>query len=316
MFRWVWWLVAGAAVVLLIAGIIRVLTPAPVTIPKSDFQSTNLNNTTTTFANIRFQGTIPEFPTSLSIARAIRTQQTLTELINELALRFKMEPIPELTNGWASENYSLTIDPQDQSTILTQNEVLESDRIVDFDQALSVATETTSSLFPQIPLQPLKEQVIYSRGDVHMLEVVPAQASEVLIPFAPLIDDLPVYYRNFTSWPFMVTINSQDELVRLEFYPLFFTFETIGQRNLISVERAIENINRNQGAIISGYQTDLTPLNWQAVTRGTFDTVSVEYRIDNESSLAYPFYRFSGQLINDEGQTIEAEVITPAVAVN
>jgi hypothetical protein len=149
-----------------------------------------------------------------------------------------------------------------------------------------------------------------------MFEVVPAQASVVLIPFAPLLDNLPVYYRNVSDWPYMVTINSQDELVRLEFFPLFFTFEPVGQRNLIGVERAIENINRNQGSIISGYQNDLTPLNWQAVTRGTLTQVSLEYRIDNETNLVYPFYRFSGQLINDQEQIIEAEVITPAVTVN
>lgn len=312
--KWVWLLVAVAAVILVIAAVIRVLTPPPIEVPTTTFQSTNLNNTTTNFTNITFSGTTPQFPESLPVAQAQASPITLQAVVDRFITRFKLEPVPQATGMWSGSVYTLTVDPTDQQTILTQTTLNATTQAVNQTTALAIMQDTLETNFPGLPLQPVADSTYYSLNDVHFHEAPLGTATLMTVDFAPHINGYPIYYGNTAPQPFRVVVNGDDELVRLEFYPQFSAFSEVGTKPLIPVADAVKNINLSQASIISAFQEAVTPISWESITSGTLTKVTLEYRQDADNGLIYPFYRFSGIIINDKGVRIEAEIITPAVA--
>jgi hypothetical protein len=99
--------------------------------------------------------------------------------------------------------------------------------------------------------------------------------------------------------------------------PIYLQPELLFTTKLLSPQEVVDKINQNDNAaIIVISQEEIIPHEITDIQSGTLKTVKLEYRFDNQLKLIYPFYRFSGDLTNNQNQLITADIISPAIAVD
>ena len=111
----------------------------------------------------------------------------------------------------------------------------------------------------------------------------------------------------------MVLMNNKGQVLRVDFSPLFISTQPLSTSSRITINDAINNINNDQGSIISFGLKDTHKTDISVIKSADFEEVTIEYRYDSQIGLAYPFYRFSGTGKDLGGLEITLEVNTPAV---
>jgi hypothetical protein len=126
---------------------------------------------------------------------------------------------------------------------------------------------------------------------------------------------VPIYIGHEATAPVTVVVNNLLAVHKVRFQTSFFEFAPSELKlPLVSLATALENINtNNEASIISAYDENVGSFTLDQIKSGELKTVILEYRVDLDAGLAYPFYRFAGELTNQDGQVIQAEIITPAV---
>jgi len=116
-------------------------------------------------------------------------------------------------------------------------------------------------------------------------------------------------------YPIKVMINADLKIQKLVFPTTMIDLKTIDQKSTISVNQAVKNINNNIGSIIYSEVSWIDSGDISEITSGKMDRVQLEYRLDKEINLAYPFYRFYGTITNKDNIPMKAEIITPAITI-
>jgi hypothetical protein len=314
--KWPFLLVVFFFVGLLITFILRLITPSEVVIPKSEFITTNSTGDSTNFDNIRFTGNFILPVASLPLLTIQPSQTTLDYVREQLIENYQLDQVVGVSGLWRGKTHVLSYNEYEDEFIFYKNIAPDDSLIQESQSAIRSATTFVQATFPNLSLVAQLENIIYFQGLEELEETTPAQASAVQVSFTYFEEGVPVYLEHEKTATITVIINSFYEVQKVVFQPHFINIVPSKQKiNLIDLGTALENINqRNEASIISAFETEAGLFSLEQVKSGTLTSATLEYRGDLENNFAYPFYRFSGELTNQAGQTIQAEIITPAIS--
>lgn len=317
--RWVNWLAILTVVGLGVGYTFRWLTPDAV--PTPPLVTTNYDESQSNFNNIIFTGVAPEVPEKLPIAQAEELNRTNQEVETALFSKHKLEGLPELTGVWTSTEYTLTRTSNPIIYNLISKRVSFEDLSlslptgITIEQAVAAASQYVSEVFQDENLAAFEEDVTYYEvgNHPHPEETDAAHANAVNIPFGYKYGPYPVFLDKDYTYPVILTMTSENQVYKMTFRPFSLKFNEGEQYTTLSIQQAIGGIMDGRGSVlISRYDGHGTPL-LDNIVSGNFTSAVLEYRVDPKTKLIIPYYRFTGQLENDEQKLFEGEVITPAI---
>lgn len=312
--KWVKYLVAFSLVGFLVTLVLRSLTPQEVILPKTDFISKNIHDKKTTFSKITYSGSPLETPEKLLVLSVVENPLMIETVKDSLIKRFGLTQNKNLKTIWSGENHGLSYNEvADQYTFYKVAPVKQA-VVTDTNRAIQVAEDFIKSNFTNIQTTIIQSDIKYLEGEIEMEETTQNQASAVMVPFTYSMGAVPIFTKQNPTPLFLVTVNSAYEVQEITFHPDFFQIApTENWVKIISLEEAVANINKNEATIIDYYREDSSFFDINIMESGDLTEVKLEYRVDPEQKVAYPFYRFTGKLFPTDGKEITAEIMTPAV---
>ncbi len=306
---------------IIISGVLQIITPSDLdTIPpKPSYTQSNIDNSKSALNNIVYVG--PSFtPTeTLGVYQVNQiSQNSLETAVNSIVSNYSLKQSQHKPNRYVSLNHFLEINESQKKLYLNarnqENNKLKNN--IDYSTALSVAKKFLNKNFSDQNFTPIEDSILYLSGNYQLLEVSPAEAEYIEIPFSYQLESFAVYLNKQSQPPIKILVNNQQEVQKAEIATDLFDFQLIQDQNLLTIDQALANINqRNLGSIIV-YQQDIgQDLLLSEINSGELDLVEVEYRLDKQNQLAYPTYRFSGDLVDKNNNRFSAQIITPAIEV-
>jgi hypothetical protein len=299
--------------VLIASAIFRILTPHSSPIPQTVSTRENYDGSFTSFSGVAYTGSEIEVPRSFEI-HAVTPAVSVDQLTSQLVAQLGLSPHPQIAHFYSNDLYTLAKSgAHDWTLTLNTESDVES---LNVPSAQAAATSFVEQYFPGFTFQPLDADIEYLRNNgSHYDPSTPEQATAVYIPFAQVIDEIPIYQMNSSIAPVGVWVNGSNTVIKVTLTPpLYTTGESTAQLASISLEEAVRNINRSQGSIIQSTQDVFGPIELGEIVSANLSVAAVEYRIDPELQIAYPFYRFTGTALNMNNTRMEVQIITPAVA--
>jgi hypothetical protein len=313
--KWLVGLLIFTLIGLAVTIVLRLVTPQEPAIKKTEFITTNKSGANTDFSNIRFTGSPPAPIAELPVA-AIQPSQTSLEYVkNQLISEYNLVQVAGLEGLWRGENFNLSYNNGDDEYLFYSLNIPAEIVLGDTNQAIDRAQNFVNQTFPNLELTVNKEKIRYLTGLEELNETNRNNAVTMEIPFNYTIEGVPVYVSHERGAPIAVMINSQYEIQKVVFQPNFLNFiPAEGKLKLIDLSTALDNINNNnEASVIDSYSKQGEFFTLNKAVSGELDSVQLEYRADLNTGIAYPFYRFTGELTNEASQTIQVQIITPAV---
>jgi len=307
-------LVIFVIIALLISAILMILTPQKEKVVQSDFVTSNYNQTQSTFKKVIFTGGETTVPETFKIYQ-IDTMLSLGDVLASAIIRdYQLENHEKLENYWIKDKHvlikntyenrwSLDFSPQkneNRVTIIVDEAI---DKCFNFYSKYNIASTLTAQ----------KDNIIYLDGNLQQEEADPKKATSLQIPLSYELDGYPVFYQNESNYPFFCKINNNYEIERIVFKENLHVFKLVREIPSISIDQAIKNIKNGKVSIINAQSkiVEAIDLNW--INEAELQSVSIDYRFDENLKIAYPFYKFQAKITNSAGIDIQAELITPAV---
>ncbi len=304
------------AILIILGGVFRLLTPQQVDVPKTNLSTTNLDGTSSTFKEIIFEGQKFTIPDNLPIAKANPSTIVLGQVINSIVTNYELTKSPKVNDLWEGKNGNLlTKDPySEQYTFFFPPNNNSGGQILSQDLLIKKAQELIGGLFPNLNLMAWKEKSVYIAISPEPVDLKNWSGEKgLIIPFTYQVNNLPVFWHKQIDSPFELTLNERGEPLTLRFSNFFYVLEEISPKKTINIDSAIINIRLGRGAIISSYVSEPKAIALENIVKANLSQVELEYRFDQQSGLVYPFYRFSGQAVNSDQTVLNIELITPAV---
>jgi hypothetical protein len=318
--KWYYWVVGGAAAALIVATVIRVITPQPVIVPETPQVTSNVGGLKTNFSGLRYVG--PDFkkPAKLPIAPASVTANQ-TVFLNQLIQNLNLKPHQVIPDFWENEKYTLSFLPEAGTATLTEAQlslqpVDDTGATLTEAAAIEAARDFIAEHFPSLTnMTPQTKDIVYLRGDADAHRSTVEEAHLAVIPFAPTIENLPVFIGSTSNFPLEVFVARDLSVRKVVFSPTSLQFEPSAEADIISIDEALKNINTNQKAAVTQFSNIEvgTTIDLSDIVAGQLSEVFLEYRLDSELQVIYPFYRFRGRVENAAGDKFEIELVTPAV---
>ena len=313
--KWPFYVATTAFIGILLTVILRIITPPIVTIPQTEFVSTNKNGSVSSFSNITFSGQQPEISQNLYMV-AVKPLTDYGQAVKNFFIEKNNVPqVKNVQNVWRNDEFLVVISQADNLYSISSVKTVKENILKDEEKAFKKAQEFVDLYFGKGKFSPQKNNVTFFAGIEEAFKSERKNASIIEIPFSYSVLGLPIYIEYFSQAPIMVALNSESNIQKVTFQKDFLDFE-VTQKKLISisVEEALENINKNQiGSVISAHTESFGELSLAEFRKGDFSKVTLEYRADLTNEIAYPFYRFEGELINKDNKLVYTQVITPAV---
>jgi len=313
--KWITYTLIGVVIILIASAILNVLTPEDKVV-STPLTTTNYDQTSSEFSNLIYTGPAIEVPASLSIAQATLINYE-KKLKIKLIEQFNLKEIEDY-DVWTSEDWALTVDPEgNRFTIGSQLFTSSLSKTITHSKAVSVAKVFLDTHLPQYQVNPLIDQAEYFEdqyGDP--AKTTPSKAKSIKVAFGYSINGYPVFYRDNTENFIEIYVDSNKNIRKASFSTNDISLKNIGTKPALSPQVALQLANQtNRASIINvGYESPAI-LDFSNIISGEFDTVSIEYRVDPEQNLAYPFYHFSGFLIDGDNKSFSGEIITPAIEI-
>lgn len=316
--KWLRYLFIFAAIAMIAIAMVRILTPPQIEITPSPQLTTSTIDQPIHFSNITFSGEKISIPKTLSVYSLQQTTNT-DSIVLALSDKFGLVQNQYLDTVWNSDNYSLSyLESIQQYTINKNASPVEYENLpptIDTQKALQESNDYIQNILPEYSqLSPVDKAITYFEGGSHLEVTTPNKANWMLIPFTLELEGFPVYNQNSGSFPLEVLINSEYEITKVTFTAAPLRYVSLQKNNVISIGKAVENINQQQGTVISVFNQDTQTLSLEDITKGNLTSVFLEYRVDQANQLIYPYYRFFGSIENNQGSVFETEIITPAIA--
>lgn len=312
--RWFELILLISAVLLGVGYTLRWLTPTTITLQPT--LNRNYQGSTTSFDTITYVGALPNFPAELAVATAENFVPLTIEdrtIKNTLIEKYELQRHPEIPNLWLSPEYALQEIEQTGSYELSSQIPLVQGEVVDSVAAFQAAERFVRELFPESNLQRIENRVVYREADVHGDIVGATDAGLVEIPFGYTLDSYPLYLEKSVEYPLTILINADNQVQKANFHPFFLTPIIDGKIKTLTVTQALENVAQDKATIISSHYDGFEDESLEQITSGSMSSVTIEYRVSADTKRIVPYYRFSGQLVNNQGQQFYGEIITPAV---
>jgi hypothetical protein len=316
--KWYLILIGVSVVGILITIILRVFTPKNTVLQQTEFIQVNKTGDQTVFKNIKFIGDIPINLKERLPLVSLQQSNTSADYIRDRFIKnHNLAPVAEIDGLWKGDEYTLSFDETNGNYLFYSNFLPEDTLLTNKNKAIEVAENYVLETFSQLPFKSQKKGIRKFSGIQQMSEKDFGAINAMEIPFTYSIEDIPLYIGHENTPPLSVLINNEYEIQKIVFQTVFFyPLPREESFNIISISEAVENINNRQHAsIISAYESETGIFSLEEISEGELTSVSLEYRADLDTKTAYPFYRFSGELENNEGKIITAEIITPAVKI-
>lgn len=282
-------------------------------LPETNFFQTNQNNQSQTIKNVIYVGSEFSLPPSFPIFKI--NQKDKEGLVDFFVKKYNLLKHANVDDLYINDKYFLNVDKQNgEYYAFSLHQPL---NILPFgvkqDQALSVADQIIQEFFPDSHLIAQQNEIIYLKGGYMIEQTTKEEASYIQIPYSYNLNNLPVFYQKDTQYPFLLTLSSEYELVKLEFSPLFLEFEETNNFNSLDLKKVLENVNQKQKSIIvDSFSQDEVPISAKDVVSGKLISYQLEYRIDQNNQIAFPALNFSGVFKNSQDEEFEGKLITPA----
>jgi hypothetical protein len=314
--RWYYLLLLFAVVGVVVANVLKILTPPPLAVPETPLLTQQLNDVQPVFRNLNFTGQAPTFPSSLTVATYQPSSAATTDLLTPLITKYSLTPHPAVPNLWSSSTQSLfwrTSTNVVELSLITPTTIEASGPFPTSEAVNTTAQFITDNLPFLNGVVPLSDKVIHFSGDFELVRTTNLnEATQMVIPFAYQIEGLPVMVGTTSSFPAEVFIDRNRTILKIIFSPVPLSYTLTPAQRVISLDEAVANINNQKGTII-GYNLESgTDISLGQIQQGELTQVIMEYRLDPTSNLIYPFYHFAGKVQTPSGETA-LEVITPAI---
>ena len=305
-----------AATALIIASILRVLTPQEEQVLESDFVIENFDKSETTFKKVAFMGNPIEIPKSFAIYRPVTSENQADRLAEKIIRDFSLIQQENRDNYWLTEDYNLINRTAEHEYVfynLTETNISSQSASIDLSKAIQNCDNFLKNYDIDLEMEAQTDEVVYLGEGLEPQETTIEDAIEAQIPFTQMIGEYPVFYLNEKDFPFHCAVNRNEEIRDFVFKDLLYKFEEVRELNSISIDRAINNISNGKASIISAKSQIAEILDLTYIQRAELTSVSIDYRYDNKLQILYPFYHFQADITNIDGLNIKAEIITPAV---
>ncbi|MFZ5376304.1 MAG: hypothetical protein ACOZAN_01385 [Patescibacteria group bacterium] len=217
---------------------------------------------------------------------------------------------------WNGQTHTISTDIQKNQLRLEKNSpsIKKESRKLNEETAIISAREFVNKYFSSSIFIEIKTNIEYFLNSNQMQETTKSSAEIIRIPFSYVLDGIPVFFDKSTGFPILITVHQDYEITKATLTPYLVSFEKIGEQPTISIEQAIGVISSNsdRAAIIFADTTDLSNFSISELSSVIFSDVKLEYRIDDQQKIVYPYYRFSGRATNEKEVEMEIIVITPA----
>jgi len=297
----------------------RILTPPP-TIPNNSLIASNTNKTKTDFVSAKFVGEEPAFPKLVSIGKGSATLLSKANVEKKLTSEYILDLAEGSDHIWLSSVYGLTFDSQNNVFTLSRNqfEPFYDKKFASAEQAISTTTAKLKQLFPEIDVVVQKTAVKY--GDARaQLEFTSSSDTKnlivVAVPYSYQIGNYPLYVGQNYEYPVMLSMDASGNIIKLNITVPMYKIEITQEVDRIPVSVAIDNIVKDKAAIITRTANSIQTPTVETLSNLIFTSVQLEYRVDQQTSNIYPYYRFGGTAKSPEDITVQLEVITPAVSI-
>ena len=182
--RWVLGLLIFIAVGLVVTIILRLLTPAQLVVPKTEFITENQAGGSSEFSNLRFTGAFTTAITQLPLASIQPSQTTLDYVQNQLIQDYQLTQVVGISGLWRGENYVLSYNDGANEYIFyplfTPEEII----LPDTNRAIEVAETFVQQTFPNLQLVSQRSAVKYFGGLLELEATTRDKAVALEVPFA------------------------------------------------------------------------------------------------------------------------------------
>jgi len=274
----------------------------------------NLDFTHSTFKNINFTGKEPNIPKELP---TIGVEKNLSfKAWEKIVAALKLEKSPDDENLWSNQDWSLTIDQQNNLLLLTSLKPISINKNIDKSQAINAAYSWLKKLDLPQNMVVDEQKIEYFTGQYELRPSQPGLAGLIQIPFGYTTESLPLFIGQDLNAPFVLTLDSEYNLTKLVAHPI----EILGQKTnsklpTLSVQEAIKNIEQKGVGSIINLTNPPAEYSLVNIEQAKLTKVQLEYRLENDGLTAIPYYNFGGTITTNTGETIEAVIITPAVKI-
>lgn len=312
--KWVIRILVFAAIGLLIATVFRLLTPHSPTIPASEVITTNTDGSRTVFSNVSYTGSELNVPPQLDIGAYEANE---IPLVSRLTQDYQLQSASTTFKVWRGPEYTLTYSSQIDQYTLSLNQLTETDetKTINPEFAQALATDFVQKYLPEAGVELITDQIVFSI-DEDDTAVDPTKAHMAFFPFSYALSGYPVVMGASNLLPVGITVDQNNQLTKVVFTPALLRISPVGKKSTLSLSQAVKNINNGQASITSAFQTEFKEIKLASITEGTLSSATLQYRLDPEHKLVYPFYIFKGTVKNDQNVELEVQISTPAVAIN
>lgn len=301
--------------ILIVLGIVfRLFNPEQH--PAQEFMLTNFNETTTQFSDLTYSGQPASMPPRLPTATGTHETLSENEVIALFSPNINFQTSREASNVHESSEFELTAVTQiDYYSMIKTNTSFGTGTIAP-QQALNAAENFKETFFKDFELTLLEDETQYFSGDLHVEPSSVQEATIMVFAYSTTINGYPVVLGHDSDVVLRVWVNNSHEVIKTELVPHLFSTQLQRSYDTISVYQAIENINQGMGSVAQEEYLAYEPLNLETRVSGDLTAVKLEYRLDTTTGSVVPYYRFIGELTNDQNQTFPAHVITPAIVTD
>lgn len=309
-------IVGLAALGLIATAILRLITPQEPDIKQAEFETASYNQQSVEFKQLSYAGSEVNIPRQLNVYQLQYLPNFFDNLVSNLVTQNQLKSVRE-GKIWASKEYSLNLSGQENSTIATLvvNTPPPVTEPISEQRAQQIALQFFEDFFPQqIAVNPLPAETKYFTGNYELTPVEPQEATTVQLYFNILPTTYPVYIQNQQTSPLFITVRSGFGVSKFVFHDIFYKVVDSQPKTTLSINQVLENINlNNKGAVIDVSELEAGSVNVQQIESGLFDQASVEYRLDPQQQIAYPFVRFVGRVNTAGKQDVPLMVVSPLV---
>ncbi|HQM15654.1 MAG TPA: hypothetical protein PLM16_00385 [Candidatus Woesebacteria bacterium] len=348
-YKTLFWLFCGfVCFAIIVTVILNLNTPrneSTSAVPLSPDSFTNYDGSTTIYSGIEFlginnfkelEGKQYEIYVVDQVDEEAQLNEVVQHIVNKLNLslsetllgvEYYRSPETELIVNYQTNKATLTFNrpffdsqpdgeiPQDEASNSASATSTSPNRL-SLASATIIAKNYLNEILPNSSFQPVPSSVTYYKGQLHLEVVKPELAEYIEVPFAQMINETPVLIGQNVYEPIRIMVAANGSVQKATIFPFSLSPRLISSSPLLSVEQVIEEINQNQFAsIIYAQQQDIFPYSTSNVVSGRMNSVKLEYRLDQNSLMLLPYYRFSGSITNDSNETLEVEILAPAVRI-
>ncbi|PIR58991.1 MAG: hypothetical protein COU69_02525 [Candidatus Pacebacteria bacterium CG10_big_fil_rev_8_21_14_0_10_56_10] len=305
------------AVLIVTGTVVRQLFPGELEIAVTPTVTTNFNQTSSTFGDVRYVGQDPSFPERLAV---FATQRAVVQndVVTSLREQFELTPLARVENIWQGPDGELLAIDQStgQVSLSVRPATPIKDPLKNQAQLIDDSRRHLETYFSNLPLEALTERLVFTGEQEGFGSVEFFDATGLLVPYGYRLAGWPLVQDLSGQAVVVVGVDRDGELVSLSFTDQLLGFSAVGEKTLIDIDQAVGNIKANQALVGRASPEKNVGIDIDAITSASLESVSLEYRFDPANNLTYPFYRFSGRGTNSRGDQLELEVVTPAVGIN